>query len=108
MECFGTNSGYPYEAGDTYSFYLLYVCKNNLNHLAPNCTVSSLEFQLAPMRLGLLFLVTSFSYAISSPFWGWLVGRYDHENLMMIVGLSATAISLLLLGPSPVLPELPK
>ncbi|KZS13028.1 Synaptic vesicular amine transporter [Daphnia magna] len=64
--------------------------------------------QLAPMRLGLLFLVTSFSYAISSPFWGWLVGRYDHENLMMIVGLSATAISLLLLGPSPVLPELPK
>ncbi|XP_057380318.1 MFS-type transporter SLC18B1-like [Daphnia carinata] len=64
--------------------------------------------QLAPMRLGLLFLVTSFSYAIFSPFWGWLVGKYDHENLMMIVGLSATAISLLLLGPSPVLPELPK
>lgn len=60
------------------------------------------------MQLGLLFLVTSVSYAISSPFWGWLVGKYDHGRVMMIVGLSITAISLLLLGPSPILPGIPK
>lgn len=66
------------------------------------------QFNLAPMQLGLLFLVTSVSYAISSPFWGWLVGKYDHGNSMMIVGLSVTAISLLLLGPSPILPGIPK
>lgn len=81
-----------------YSFLLRYV----------SLTLLLFQYHLAPMRLGLLFLVTSFSYAISSPFWGWLVGKYDHENSMMTVGLSATAISLLLLGPSPVLPGIPK
>ncbi len=60
------------------------------------------------MQLGLLFLVTSVSYAISSPFWGWLVGKYDRGSLMMIIGLSITAISLLLLGPSPILPGIPE
>jgi sugar phosphate permease len=60
------------------------------------------------MQLGFLFLVTSISYAISSPFWGWLVGKYDNGNSMMTIGLSVTAISLLLLGPSPILPGLPK
>ena len=66
------------------------------------------QFQLGPMQLGLLFLITSVSSAISSPFWGWLVGKYNHGTLMMIIGLSVTAVGLLLLGPSPILPHIPK
>jgi MFS family permease len=66
------------------------------------------QFKLGPMQLGLLFLITSVSSAISSPFWGWLVSKYNHGTLMMIIGLSVTAVGLLLLGPSPILPHMPK
>ncbi|XP_046444388.1 MFS-type transporter SLC18B1-like isoform X2 [Daphnia pulex] len=75
--------------------------------LEPTLIIHMEQFELTPMQLGFLFLVTSISYAISSPFWGWLVGKYDNGNSMMTIGLSVTAISLLLLGPSPILPGLP-
>ncbi|KAK4020372.1 hypothetical protein OUZ56_002355 [Daphnia magna] len=75
--------------------------------LEPTLVIRMEQFQLGPMQLGLLFLVTSVSSAISSPIWGWLVSKYNHGSIMMIIGLSVTAIGLLLLGPSPLLPEIP-
>ena len=67
-----------------------------------------LQFNLPTVQLGLLFLVPAGSYAISSLFWGWLADKYDRGNFMMIIGLAITALSLLLLGPSPVFPGVPE
>ncbi|XP_046446178.1 MFS-type transporter SLC18B1-like [Daphnia pulex] len=75
--------------------------------LEPTLVIHMEQFKLGPMQLGLLFLITSVSSAISSPFWGWLVSKYNHGTLMMIIGLSVTAVGLLLLGPSPILPHMP-
>ncbi len=66
------------------------------------------QFDLPPLHLGLLFLVTATSYALSSPFWGWLADKYDHGDAMMVTGLSFTALSLFLLGPSSIFPGAPK
>ena len=65
-----------------------------------NILLFSCQFNLPPVHLGLLFLLTSASYTISSPFWGWLSDKYDHGSWMMIIGLSFTSLSLLLLGPT--------
>lgn len=76
--------------------------------LEPTLVIHMRDFDLSPLHLGLLFLLTSASYAFSSPFWGWLNDKYDHGSVMMIAGLSVTGLSLLLLGPSSFLPVIPK
>ena len=70
--------------------------------LEPTLVIHMKEFDMTSFHLGLLFLLTSFSYAVSSPFWGWICDKYDQANFMMIIGLLMTAFSLLLLGPSSV------
>lgn len=61
------------------------------------------EFDLGPELIGVLFLVMSAFYAISSPIWGWVADRCPDNRLLMIPGFLFSAVGMLLLGPSSLL-----
>ncbi|XP_074027066.1 MFS-type transporter SLC18B1 isoform X2 [Leptinotarsa decemlineata] len=62
------------------------------------------RFDLSPEHMGLVFLLFSALYGISSPAWGWLADKVNNHWSMMIMGLVMCTIGLLLLGPCPILP----
>lgn len=62
------------------------------------------QYNLDTSIIGLLFLLLSGAYAISSPIVGWVSGRVENKYPIMIVGLILVTFSLLLLGPSDFLP----
>ncbi|GLV39155.1 hypothetical protein CBL_06206 [Carabus blaptoides fortunei] len=64
------------------------------------------QFNLTPENVGLLFLLISAMYGISSPGWGVLADRINNHWSMMVIGLFFSCIGLLILGPSPLLPFL--
>lgn len=51
--------------------------------------------------VGLVFLMISGTYAIFSPFWGWVAEKIDNTDLMMVIGGGVSGVALLFLGPSP-------
>ncbi|CAH0557000.1 unnamed protein product [Brassicogethes aeneus] len=61
------------------------------------------KFSLSPGKIGLIFLLLSAAYGISSPGWGWLTDRVENYQWLMPIGLFGNSIVLLLLGPSPLL-----
>lgn len=66
------------------------------------------QFNLTPEKVGLIFLLFSALYGLSSPLWGWLADKVQNHWCMMIWGLSLSTIGLLLLGPCPYIPFLQK
>lgn len=67
-----------------------------------------LQFNLTAEKIGLIFLLFSGLYGISSPAWGWLADKLNNHWSMMVVGLFMCTIGLLLLGPCPYIPFLQK
>lgn len=49
----------------------------------------------------------SAAYAISSPGVGWFAGRLSNKSPLMVIGLIATSVGYLLLGPSQIIPVAP-
>lgn len=74
------------------------------NHILFNNNKHFFQFNLSPEKVGLLFLLLSASYGVSSPGWGWLSDKLDNHWSLMAIGLFLSCIGLLLLGPSPILP----
>lgn len=64
------------------------------------------QFNLTPEKIGLIFLLFSGLYGVSSPAWGWLADKVNNHWSMMVVGLFMCTIGLLLLGPCPYIPFL--
>lgn len=62
------------------------------------------QFNLTPGKVGLIFLLFSALYGLSSPGWGWLADRFNNHWSMMVAGLFTSTIGLLLLGPTPYIP----
>ncbi|XP_026466940.1 MFS-type transporter SLC18B1-like [Ctenocephalides felis] len=62
------------------------------------------QFSLSAKQVGLIFLLFSSLYAVSSSFWGWLADKFNNHWSMMFSGLLLCSLGLLLLGPSPLLP----
>lgn len=62
------------------------------------------QYNLNAGIIGLLFLLLSGAYAISSPIVGWVSGKMENKYPLMIAGLVFVTIALLLLGPSEILP----
>ena len=60
-----------------------------------------LQFKLSSAMIGLLFLLLAATYAISSPFWGWLAEKAEDTDVLMVVGLIISGGALLFLGPAP-------
>ncbi|CAH1183609.1 unnamed protein product [Phaedon cochleariae] len=64
------------------------------------------QFNLSPEKVGLVFLLFSALYGISSPAWGWLADKVNNHWSMMVAGLLMCTVGLLLLGPCPFIPYL--
>lgn len=64
------------------------------------------EFNLSPEEIGLIFLLFSALYGISSPLWGWLTDKINNHWTMMVWGMLFSTLALLLLGPCPYIPFL--
>lgn len=62
------------------------------------------QFNLSPEKVGLIFLLFSGLYGVSSPAWGWMADRVNNHWSMMVAGLFMCTIGLLLLGPCPFIP----
>ncbi|KAG8192957.1 hypothetical protein JTE90_028080 [Oedothorax gibbosus] len=62
------------------------------------------QYNLDTSIIGLLFLLLSAAYAISSPIVGWVSGKVENKYPIMIVGLILVTLAMLLLGPSDFLP----
>lgn len=63
-----------------------------------------LQYSLTPEKVGLMFLLLSAVYGVSSPAWGWFGDKWGPRWgwPMMAGGLATSGIGLLLLGPSPI------
>ncbi|GJQ84861.1 hypothetical protein Trydic_g481 [Trypoxylus dichotomus] len=64
------------------------------------------KFNLSAGNMGLIFLLLSAMYGIFSPFWGFISDKIKNYWYLMSLGLLFNSISLLFLGPSPILPFL--
>lgn len=50
-----------------------------------------------------MFLLSGGIYTLTAPIWGLLLDRWHFNNLLMLFGASVTVISMLFIGPSPLL-----
>ncbi|XP_054718055.1 MFS-type transporter SLC18B1-like [Uloborus diversus] len=62
------------------------------------------QYNLDTSIIGLLFLLLSGAYALSSPVVGWVSGKVENKYPIMIIGLILVTAAMLLLGPSEFLP----
>jgi len=69
-------------------------------YLDPTVEPHFREFGLTPEYVGLIFLVMSAAYALSSPVGGWFASKIKNKAPMMFIGLVITAFGYILLGPA--------
>ncbi|XP_030843946.1 MFS-type transporter SLC18B1-like isoform X1 [Strongylocentrotus purpuratus] len=65
--------------------------------------LTSPPFNLSPSSTGLLFFVNSVIYGIFAPIAGYIADKKEKTRIMITVGMCLTGISLMLVGPSPLL-----
>ncbi|XP_072175595.1 MFS-type transporter SLC18B1-like [Diadema setosum] len=78
-----------------------------LSFLEPTLSIHAAFLTSNTFYIGLLFMLASAVYAGSSPLWGYVGDTFGISRQCMVVGLFLETLSLLLLGPSPLL-HLPK
>ncbi|PIK57103.1 putative MFS-type transporter SLC18B1 [Apostichopus japonicus] len=79
----------------------------SLGFLDPTLSPHLLSFDLSAPLVAVSFLLMGGVYALTSPLWGYLADKKKNTRFMMVIGFYLSAISYLLLGPSPLL-NLPK
>lgn len=84
------------------------VVSSTWSFLDPTLEPSLRQYNLTPGQIGLIFLLFSALYGISSPAWGWLADKVHNHWSMMVWGLLLSTVGLLLLGPCPYIPYLEK
>ncbi|XP_025834587.1 MFS-type transporter SLC18B1 isoform X2 [Agrilus planipennis] len=81
--------------------FIIIVVAITWSFLEPTLEPHLRKFSLSPENVGLVFLLTSAMYGISSPFFGWITDSFNCYWYLMPTGLLFSGISLLFLGPSP-------
>ncbi|KAM3966487.1 uncharacterized protein ACR2FA_012028 [Aphomia sociella] len=87
---------------------VIVVVSNTWAFLDPTLEPHLRQFNLSTKQIGLIFLLFSSLYGIFSPIWGWVADRVHNHWCMMVWGLFLSTIGLLLLGPCPFIPGLPR
>ncbi|XP_026763916.2 MFS-type transporter SLC18B1-like [Galleria mellonella] len=87
---------------------VIVVVSNTWAFLDPTLEPHLRQFNLSTEQIGLIFLLFSSLYGIFSPIWGWVADRVHNHWCMMVWGLFLSTIGLLLLGPCPFIPGLPR
>ncbi|XP_044742463.1 MFS-type transporter SLC18B1-like isoform X2 [Chrysoperla carnea] len=83
--------------------FVVIIVSNTWGFLDPTLEPHLRGLHLSPEKIGLIFLLFSALYGISSPAWGWLADKCNNHWSMMVIGLLLCTSGLLLLGPSPYL-----
>jgi len=65
------------------------------------------QFNLSPMVLGVMFVINGGTYAMTAPFFGWLVDKKVKAKVIALVGCALLIISFHLIGPAPYIPAPP-
>ncbi|CAH2099739.1 unnamed protein product [Euphydryas editha] len=87
---------------------VIVIVSNTWAFLDPTLEPHLRQFGLSTKQIGFIFLLFSSLYGIFSPIWGWVADRVHNHWCMMVWGLFLSSIGLLLLGPCPFIPGLPK
>ncbi|KAI1298155.1 MFS-type transporter SLC18B1 [Halotydeus destructor] len=82
---------------------VLAVATSTQGFLDPTVEPHFRDYGISPEYVGLIFLVMSAAYALSSPVGGWLANNMEDKSPLMVVGLLGTVVGYLLLGPSDLL-----
>lgn len=80
------------------------VVSQSAGFLDPTLEPHFRQYNLGTNVVGFVFLAMSLSYAILSPFVGWIASKMENKLPLMIVGLLVSAVGLALLGPAWFLP----
>ncbi|XP_012544555.1 MFS-type transporter SLC18B1 [Bombyx mori] len=87
---------------------VIVIMSNTWAFLDPTLEPHMRQFGLSTQQIGLIFLLFSSLYGIFSPIWGWVADRVHNHWCMMVWGLFLSTVGLLLLGPCPFIPALPR
>ncbi|XP_075983718.1 uncharacterized protein LOC142981589 [Anticarsia gemmatalis] len=87
---------------------VIVIVSNTWAFLDPTLEPHLRQFGLSTEQIGLIFLLFSSLYGIFSPIWGWVADRVHNHWCMMVWGLFLSTAGLLLLGPCPFIPGLPR
>lgn len=59
------------------------------------------QFELKPMILGVMFVINGGTYAVTAPFFGWLVDKKVKAKFIALFGCALLIISFQMIGPAP-------
>lgn len=62
------------------------------------------DFNLTPILLGVIFVINGGVYALTAPFFGWLIDKYLNPKFVTIAGSVIICFGFLLIGPAPFIP----
>lgn len=62
------------------------------------------DFNLTPVVLGVIFVINGGIYALTAPFFGWLIDKYVNPKFVTIAGSLIICIGFMLIGPAPFIP----
>lgn len=84
-------------------FLVIVISSNAWSFLDPTLEPHLRQLNLTSRETGIVFLIFSAFYGIFSPVWGYVGDKCNNHWSMMAIGLLGTAVSLVILGPSPIL-----
>ncbi|XP_068728647.1 MFS-type transporter SLC18B1-like isoform X2 [Montipora capricornis] len=79
-----------------------------LGFLDPTFAPYMKKFGLGPSKVGLIFPLCAFCYAISAPAVGWICDKTGKTRLVMLFGAFCVLVGILILAPAPFLTFLPQ
>ena len=83
--------------------FAIVICSMSLAFLNPTLAGHLSSFNFSTTFVGLMFLLCESIYTASAPIFGVLIDRWRCSNTVMIFGSILMIISMLLIGPSPLL-----
>uniref|UniRef100_A0A914DU63 Major facilitator superfamily (MFS) profile domain-containing protein n=1 Tax=Acrobeloides nanus TaxID=290746 RepID=A0A914DU63_9BILA len=84
--------------------FAVVICAISLSFFDPTLADHLSPFNLSTTMVGFMFLLCGGIYTATAPLWGLLIDRWHCCNALMVFGSATTIVSMLLVGPSPLLP----
>ncbi|XP_055872055.1 MFS-type transporter SLC18B1-like isoform X2 [Biomphalaria glabrata] len=97
---------FPYHIGSV--FATLETCVGIGLMIGPTIGGALYEFGLSTLLVGLFFIICPGLHAILAPVWGYISDRKDIQSPLLIFGNLVGTIAFLSVGPTPLLPFLPR
>ncbi|CAL8083223.1 unnamed protein product [Orchesella dallaii] len=82
----------------------IWMATNSLGYLSATLEPHLRQFNFNVFEVGLIFMLTGASYAISAPIWGKLMDKLIHPKYVVVYGALLIMTSHILIGPAPFMP----